>query len=71
MQNLIVATATKIKLTIGCDSYNKALEAYRDAKSNDDRNSVKLRIRNNYTNAEEILTAIDKKYQEYLKAIKK
>lgn len=57
---------TKIKLTIGCESYNKAFEAYRDAQSSDSRNSTKARIRKNYTNAEEILTAIEKKYKEYL-----
>ena len=57
---------SKVKLTIGCDSYNKAFEAYRDAKTNEDRNKIKARVRKNYTNAEEVLTAIEEKYKEYL-----
>jgi len=59
-------TPSKIKLTIGCDSYNKAFEAYRDAKTNEDRNKIKAKVRKHYTNAEEILTEIEKKYKEYL-----
>jgi len=59
-------TPAKIKLTIGCDSYNKAFEAYRDAKTNEDRNKIKAKVRKHYTNAEEILTEIEKKYKQYL-----
>jgi len=66
--NTSTPPANKIKLTIGCDSYNNAFESYRDAKSNDDRNKVKNRIRKFYTNAEEVLTAIEDKYKEYLAA---
>lgn len=64
------ATATKITLTIGCDSYNKAFQSYRDAESNDERNKVKIRVRKFYTNAEEILTGFETKYKEYLEAKK-
>ena len=62
------APATKITLTIGCDSYNKAFQSYRDAQSNDERNKVKIRVRKFYTNAEEILTGFETKYKEYLEA---
>ena len=61
----------KFNLKIGSVAYNALFEKYRDAKSNEDRNKVKTNINLHFANANEVLSELDKKYQEYLKAIKK
>ena len=69
--NQATATKSKTPLKIGSVAYNSLFEKYRDAKSNEDRNKVKTNINLHFANANEVLSELDKKYQEYLKAIKK
>ena len=66
--NQAPATRTKRKLDIDGIAYNSLYEKYRDAKTNEDRNKVKANTRNHFSNAEEVLTAIEDKYKEYLAA---
>ena len=66
--NKTTATRTKRKLDIDGIAYNSLYEKYRDAKTNEERNKVKANTRNHFSNAEEVLTAIEDKYKEYLAA---
>ena len=64
--NTKATTRTKRKLDIDGIAYTSLYEKYRDAKSNDERNKVKANTRNHFSNAEEVLTAIEEKYKQYL-----
>ena len=60
----------KVKPTLGTNTggYNKAWLAYRDADSNDKRNSIKQSILNAYADANEVLTKLDEDLKEVLKS---
>ena len=68
--NKTTAANTKVKPTLGTNTggYNKAWLAYRDADSNDKRNSIKQSILNAYADANEVLTKLDEDLKEVLKS---
>ena len=68
--NKPTASNTKVKPTLGTNTggYNKAFTAYRDAESNDKRNSIKQSILNAYVDGQQVLNKLDKDYSEYLKS---
>jgi hypothetical protein len=59
---------TKTKLGTNTAGYSKAFTAYRDSKSNEDRNKVKQSIINNYADANEVLNKLQEDYNKYLAA---
>jgi len=59
---------TKTKLGTNTAGYSKAFIAYRDSKSNEDRNEVKQRVINNYADANDVLNKLQDDYNKYLAA---
>ena len=59
---------TKTKLGTNTAGYSKAFTAYRDSKSNEDRNKVKQSIINNYADANDVLNKLQEDYNKYLAA---
>ena len=68
--NKPTATNTKVKPSLGTNTggYNKAWLAYRDADSNDKRNSIKQSILNAYVDANEVINKLDSDLKEVLKS---
>ncbi len=58
----------KAKLGTNTAGYSKAFTAYRDAKSNEDRNKVKQSVISNYADANEVLNKLQEDYNKYLAA---
>jgi hypothetical protein len=68
--NKPTATNTKVKPSLGTNTggYNKAWLAYRDADSNDKRNSIKQSILNAYADANDVINKLDSDLKEVLKS---
>ena len=68
--NKPTASNTKVKPTLGTNTggYNKAWLAYRDADSNDKRNSIKQSILNAYADANDVINKLDSDLKEVLKS---
>jgi len=66
--NKSTGSNTKVKPTLGTNTggYNKAWLAYRDADSNDKRNSIKQSILNAYADANEVIAKLDNDLGEYI-----